>query len=125
MTPFLLSILKTTKVIRVFKKDSKLDDKNYRPISLLSNIKKMLEKRMHKKWYIFVNNSDAIYNLEFGLKKQYSSSHALINVTENTRKVLDDGNVGYGVFVGSQKAFDTVDHQILLEILSDYGICGV
>ena len=125
MTPFLLSILKTTKVIRVFKKDSKLDDKNYRPISLLSNIKKMLEKRMHKKWYIFVNNSDAIYNLESGLKKQYSSSHALINVTENTRKVLDDGNVGYGVFVGLQKAFDTVDHQILLEILSDYGICGV
>ena len=49
-----------------------------------------------------------IYNLQFGFRKQYSTSHALINITENIRKALDDGNTGCGVFVDLQKTFDTV-----------------
>ena len=50
----------------------------------------------------------------FGFRQQYSTSHALINITEIIRKALDDGNIGCGVFVDLQKAFDTVDHQVLL-----------
>ena len=51
--------------------------------------------------------------------------HALINITENTRKALDVGNIGCGIFVDLQKAFDTVDHQILFAKLNHYGIYGV
>ena len=97
------SVLKTAKVVPVFKKDSKLDYSNYRPISWLSNIEKILEKLMYKRLYTFLNNNNIIYNLQFGFRQQYSTSHALINITENIRTALDDGNIGCGVFVDLKK----------------------
>ena len=62
---------------------------------------------------------------KFGFRQKYSISQALINITENIRKALDDWNMGCAAFVDLQKAFDTVDHQILLQKLNHYGICGV
>ena len=67
----------TPKVVPVFKKDSKLDYSNYRPISLLSNIEKILEKLMYKRLYTFLNNNNIIFNLQFEFRQQYSTSHAL------------------------------------------------
>ena len=80
---------------------------------------------MYKRLYTFLNNKNIIYNLQFGFRQQYSTSHALINITENIRKPLDDGNISCGVFLDLQKAFDTVDRQILLAKLNHYGIRGV
>ena len=75
--------------------------------------------------YTFLNNSNIIYNLQFGFRQQYSTSHALVYISENIRKALDDGNIVCGVFVDLQKAFVTVNHQTLLAKLNHYGIRGV
>ena len=69
-------ILKTAKVVPHFKKDSKLDYSNYHPVSLLSNIEKMLEKIMYKRLCTFLNKND-IYNLQFGFRQQYFTSHLM------------------------------------------------
>ena len=125
MTGVFPLVLKTAKVVPVFKEDSKLDCSNYRLISLLSNVEKILENLMCKRLYTFLNNNNVIYNFQFGFRQQYSTSHALINITENIRKALDGGNTGCRVFVDFQKAFDTADHQILLAKLNHYGIRGL
>ena len=79
MTGVFPSVLKTAKGVPVFKKDSKFDYSNYRLISLLSNMEKILEKFMYKRLYTFLKNNNIIYNLQFGFRQQYSTSHALIN----------------------------------------------
>ena len=119
------SILKTAKVVPVFKKGSKLDCCNYHPISLLSNAEKILEKIMYKRVYNFLSHNNIIYDLQFGFRQKFSTSHALINFTENIKQALDNGYIVCGIFVDLQKAFDTVDHQILLSKLDYYVIRGI
>ena len=103
-------VLKIAKVVPVFKKNSKLDYNNYQPISLLSNIEKILETLLYNRLYTFLDNKNIKYDLLFGFRQQYSASHVLINITERIRKSLDDENIDCGVFIDLQKAFDTVDH---------------
>ena len=67
------SLLEIVKVVPVFKKDSKLAYSKYRPISLLSNIEKILEKLMYKRPYTFLDNTNIIYDLQYGFRQQYST----------------------------------------------------
>ena len=72
---------------------------------------------MYKRLYTFLNNNNIICNLQFGFRQHYPTSYALINISENIRKILDEGNISCGVFVNLQRAFDTVDHQILFDTI--------
>ena len=75
--------------------------------------------------YTFQNKNNVTYNLQFGFRQRYYTTHALMNITENMRKALDDENIGRGVFVDLQKFFHTADHQIMLAKLNHYGIHGI
>ena len=116
--------LKIAKIATIFKKGSRLQTCNYRPISLLSNINKIFEKVVYSRVFSFLNKNNSIYNLQYGFRPKYSTSHALIHITEQIREALDSGKIACGVFVDFQKAFDTVNHHILLKKLAHYGIRG-
>ena len=119
------NILKTSSVLPLFKKGSKLICENYRPISLLSNISKLLEKLMYSRLYSFLNIYNCLSELQFGFRTKHSTSHALISITEKIREALDTGHFACGIFIDLQKAFDTVDHDILVSKLEYYGARGV
>ena len=103
-------LLKPAKVIPVFKKGSQLSTSNYRPISLLSNLNKILEKLLFNRVYNFLELHNTIYKLQFGFRQNHSINHALIDITENIRKALDNGEYTCSIFIDLQKAFDTVNH---------------
>ena len=108
------SVLKIAKVIPIHKKQSKVDYANYRPIFLLSNIEKVIEKLIYKRLSIFLDINNLIYTLQLGLQQKHPTTHFLINHTESIRQTLDEGSFSCSIFVDLQRAFDTVDHEILL-----------
>ena len=118
------SKLKVAKVIPLFKQgDSKMLS-NYRPISLLPMFSKLYEKAMHKRLYSFVTSNNIIHPLQFGFQENHSVDHALISITEAIRSTLDNKKYGCGVFIDLQKAFDSVNHNLLLSKLEHYGMRG-
>ena len=90
------SALKITKVVPIYKKDSKLDFSNYHPISLLSSLDKKLEQKMYTRIYKFFNKNNLFYPLQFSFSQKYSTTHALISLKENRKY---EGNFVCGIFV--------------------------
>ena len=119
------SALKVANIIPIHKKVDKLDCNNYQPISLLSNISKIFEKMMHIQLTSFLNKNKVLSSFQFGFGKKHSTNHALISLTEIIRLALDNDQFVCGVFINLQKAFDTVDHKILLSKMNHYGIKGI
>ena len=116
--------LKQATIKPLHKKDSKLEVGNYRPISLLSNINKIFEKLLHLRLIKFFDKNNTFTNEQFGFRKGHSTNHAVIALTEFVRKALDSGEFAAGVFIDLKKAFDTVEHDILLHKLEYYGVRG-
>ena len=118
-------ILKVARVVPVHKKGDQSSLQNYRPISLLSLFHKIFEKLMVKRLTSFVNTNSLLYNYQFGFRKNYSTILALIDVIDDIYSHLENKDLVIGIYLDLQKAFDTVDHSILLWKLHNYGIRGV
>jgi len=108
------SALKLAKVIPVYKKGDKDLVNNYGPISLLNVLEKILEKLMYCRVYTYLCDEQLLSDHQFGFRKNHSTSWALIDVIDEIYQHLDGHDKVLGIYLDLQKAFDTIDHYILL-----------
>ena len=80
---------------------------------------------MYNSMYKFLSDDNLMYPLQFDFRQKYSTVHAFISLTEGISKNLDEGNIGCGIFVDFQKAFNIIEHNILLSKLEHYSIHGL
>ena len=116
--------LKIARIIPLYKGENNQLIHNYRPISVLPFFSKIFEKIVYKYVVDFLDDNNIFYQYQFGFRKHHSTSHAIITLVERVTKALDTGKYIVGVFLDLKKAFDTVDHSILLKKLEKYGIRG-
>ena len=116
--------LKIAKVVPIFKANDKQNIENYRPISVLSVFSKIMEKVMYNHLLDFITKHNILHKYQFGFRKQHSTNHAVISLVEKLHNALDQGNIAIPCFLDLKKAFDTVNHSILISKLYKYGIRG-
>ena len=117
--------LKVSMIIPIHKGDSKCKTGNYRPISLLPIIGKILEKIMFSRVYNFIQKTEIITKSQYGFQKDKSTEDALMELHTKVIDAFENKKVAYGIFLDFAKAFDTVNHEILLHKLEHYGIRGL
>ena len=116
---------KMANIISIYKKGDNIDCSNYRPISLLSNVGKIIEQCMHSRLCKFFNKTNRLYAKQFSFRNIHSTNHAIIRITEEISRALDNDIFACGVFLDFKKAFDTVKHKMLLTKMVYHGISGL
>ena len=113
---------KKAKVTPIYKEGDKCDLNNYRPISVLSVVSKIFEKIVFSQFYSYLNTNNLLTDHQSGFRPFHSTLTALLKDTMYWLNNMDNGKINIAVFVDLKKAFDTVDHDILLGKLKFYGI---
>ncbi len=117
--------MKLAKVVPIYKAKDKNVFNNYRPVSLLPCLSKILEKVVHKRIYYFLQLSDIFYNSQYGFRPKHSTINAVTELCHNIINGFENNKHTLAVFLDLSKAFDTIDHCTLLNKLCHYGIRGV
>lgn len=116
--------MKTAKIIPIFKSGDKYQFTNYRPISLLSQFSKILEKLFVARLDNFIEKHHLLSNHQYGFRANRSTSMAVMELVEKISTAIDEKQYTIGVFIDLRKAFDTIHHKLLLKKLQRYGIRG-
>ena len=116
--------LKLARVIPIFKDGDKSKVNNYRPISILPILSKIFEKVAYKQLYTYLENNSILNPNQFGFRSGKSTTQAILNLMQYLYTNIDSNKIIFSMFLDFRKAFDSVDHKILLSKLNCYGIRG-
>ena len=114
-------VFKISRVTPIFKSGSVIDLGNYRPIAVISPFSKVLERMVYDQLIFFLERQNILFNYQFGFRKGYSTEYAILETMETLKTAIDENKITCGIFLDFSKAFDTINHHILLEKMNKYG----
>ena len=117
--------LKVAKILPVYKSGNHMHITNYRPISLLNCFSKIYEKVLYNRLEKFFEKQQTLYDQQYGFRKNRSTQLTLISFIDNLTEAIDKNEYAISIFIDLSKAFDTIDHSILMKKLYNYGIRGL
>ena len=114
--------LKIAKITPIHKQNDKTQADNYRPISLLPAISKIIEQAIFNQITTYFNTNKLFHNNQYGFRKEHSTELAALEVIDRITCNMDNGKIPFIIHLDLSKAFDTLDHNILIEKLKFYGL---
>ena len=114
--------LKTAKVIPIYKKGEETLFCNYRPISILLTISKLIKTIIYDQLDSFLKRYKLMYDSQYGFRKEHSTEFAALELIDRILTRMDNKEIPINIYLDLSKAFDTLDHSILINKLEFYGI---